>query len=174
MGVEGIRGLDILDRGIKSCGPLPTNNFPLFLITISNLLSSHRPYTSCFLISFFAPNFHISIYIVVMLRHLGLLACCSLSSVQSSDHQLTSLCITLLLISALEHRNILLFCKKKSESVFEEKSKTTIVQLDNLLFTLTRIVCIVLHPTAHCSSHLLDIFLLYIHTFIYFIVFIDN
>ena len=173
MGVEGIRGLDILDRGIKSCGPLPTNNFPLFLITISNLLSSHRPYTSCFLISFFAPNFHISIYIVVMLRHLGLLACCSLSSVQSSDHQLTSLCITLLLISALEHRNILLFCQK-SESVFEEKSKTIIVQLDNLLFTLTRIVCIVLHSTAHCSGHLLDIFLLYIHTFIYFIVFIDN
>ena len=37
-GGGGIRGLDILDRGIKSCAPHPTNNFPFSLITIPNLL----------------------------------------------------------------------------------------------------------------------------------------
>ena len=30
----GIRGLDILDRGIKSCGSPPTNNFPFVLVPI--------------------------------------------------------------------------------------------------------------------------------------------
>ena len=32
----GIRGLDILDRGIKSCGSPPTNNFPFVLVPIHN------------------------------------------------------------------------------------------------------------------------------------------